>query len=120
MIINVFQYQYLKKILIFKKKEEVWNGGINLDMEKDVNLNMISTNSLGLKCIQNRQEMNFQNELWNVIFGSFFYVFTQMQLLKVSLGMSTIGATKPWCPTQRQKKPFCGSSILPTSRCDEF
>jgi hypothetical protein len=40
---------------------------------------------------------------------------------KVSLGVSTLGATKPQCPTQRQKnKPFCGSSIRPTSRCDGF
>jgi len=53
-------------------------------MEKDVNLNMIWTNSLGLKYIQNIQEMNFQNGLWNLFFGSFYYVFTQMQLLKVS------------------------------------
>jgi len=82
MIIDVFQYQYLINILIFKKK--VWHGDINLDMEKDVNLNMIRTNSLGLKYIQNIQEMNFQNGLWNVFFGSFYYVFTQMQLLKVS------------------------------------
>jgi hypothetical protein len=53
-------------------------------MEKDdVNLNMIWTNSLGLKYIQNIQEMNFQNGLWNVIFGSLHYVFTLMQPLKV-------------------------------------
>ncbi len=85
---TLYDYWYFS-ILTFNKntnfqKTKVWNGGINLDMEKDVNLNMIWTNSMGLKYIQNIQEMNFQNGLWNVILGSLYYVFTQMQLLKVS------------------------------------